>query len=130
MNYIHSLAARSQNRNPNARATKEANAVGTNTVASDVGLGAGASAADTADTAIKTTIITVKSFIFSASISEIFPFRRATQTSRCLSTTQQTQASGLKHKRKTPSFSFCLGLLSEFISLPISQQLSFHYILP
>lgn len=68
-----------QKRNPNARARKEAKAVGTNKeVASDVGLGAGASwpDTDTADTAINIATTTKKSFILSASISRF---------SRCLS---------------------------------------------
>ena len=56
-----------QKRSPKARATSEATAVGTNkVVASDVGLGAGESAADAA--MINMAMTTKKSFIFNASI--------------------------------------------------------------
>ena len=61
-----------QKKNPKARAAKDAKNAGTKTVASDVGLGAGASAAAAfcmAEKAIKTTINnTTKTFIFIASI--------------------------------------------------------------
>lgn len=58
-----------QNTSPNTRATTEATAVGTNTaVASDDGPGAGASAAETAETAAKTTTTAKKNFILIASI--------------------------------------------------------------
>ncbi|KAL9323903.1 hypothetical protein ACSQ67_008760 [Phaseolus vulgaris] len=56
-----------QKRNPKARTTREATAVGTNmVVASDMGLGAGESAADAA--IISMAMTTKKSFIFNASI--------------------------------------------------------------
>lgn len=61
-----------QKKNPKARAAKDAKNVGTKTVASDVGLGAGASAAAAfcmVEKAINTTINRTKSFIFIASIS-------------------------------------------------------------
>lgn len=64
---------RTQKRSPNARATREAKAVGTKSVvASDAGLGAGASAADTFVDAITNmaTIKAKKKFIFSASIAQ------------------------------------------------------------
>ncbi|CAK7339087.1 unnamed protein product [Dovyalis caffra] len=60
-----------QKKNPKARATKDAKNAGTKMVASDVGLGAGASAAVAfcmVEKAIKTTINATKTFIFIASI--------------------------------------------------------------
>ena len=68
-----------QKKNPKARATKDAKNVGTKIVASDVGLGAGASAAAAscmAEKAIKTTINTAKTFIFIASIFLINRYRK------------------------------------------------------
>lgn len=70
-----------QRKNPKARATKDAKNVGTKMVASDVGLGAGASAAVAfcmVEKAIKTTIKTAKTFIFIASIFLLFSKERKT----------------------------------------------------
>jgi len=59
--------SQTQKRNPKARTTREATAVGANmVVASDVGLGAGESAADAA--IMNMAMATKKSFIFNASI--------------------------------------------------------------
>ncbi|BAU01934.1 hypothetical protein LR48_Vigan10g148700 [Vigna angularis] len=67
-----------QNRNPKTRRRREATAVGANmVVASDVGLGAGESAAEAA--MINMAMATKKSFIFNASIvseSSTFLFER------------------------------------------------------
>ena len=68
-----------QKSNPKARATRDAKNVGTKIVASDVGLGAGASAAAAfcmVEKAIKTTINTTKIFIFFASIFLINRYRK------------------------------------------------------
>lgn len=78
MRYLHGervTERADQKRNPKARAVREATmAVGTKAVASDVGLGAGASAAETlwtAETAIIAMAAAAKSFIFNASIFSV-----------------------------------------------------------
>lgn len=61
-----------QKKNPNAKAIKETKKVGTKTAASEVGLGAGASAACTeekAATIIRAAISTTSTFIFVAFIA-------------------------------------------------------------
>lgn len=63
---------KAQKNNPKARAARDAKKVGIKIVASDVGLGAGASAAAafcTKETATNTINIVTKSFNFIASIS-------------------------------------------------------------
>ena len=70
-----------QRKSPKARATKDAKKAGTKMVASDAGLGAGASAAVAfcmVEKAIKTTIKTAKTFIFIASIFVLFSKERRT----------------------------------------------------